>query len=101
MSEKRWGNGETVSGGNGVRYPFLSKMIGDGNTMENTKTCPKCGTEMKAAGYEMVLPAMNDSRVAVSARPISDSAGMSVSPFYCPNCAFVELYFLSLFRPAV
>jgi predicted RNA-binding Zn-ribbon protein involved in translation (DUF1610 family) len=60
--------------------------------MENTKTCPKCGTEMKAAGYEMVLPAMNDSRVAVSARPISDSAGMSVSPFYCPNCAFVELW---------
>jgi hypothetical protein len=67
--------------------------------MQNAKTCPKCETTMEAVGYEMALPAANDTRL--STRPISESAGIRVAPYRCPKCDFVELYFLSAFRPAV
>lgn len=66
---------------------------------EPPKVCPKCGNEMKASDYEMVLPAANDTRV--SKHPISDSAGMNLSAYYCQKCSFVELYCRNFFRPAV
>ena len=64
---------------------------------ENDKVCPKCSTTMKAGEFEMVLPAAKDTRLG--GNPISDKAGAALKLYYCPNCGFVELYYLASFRP--
>jgi endogenous inhibitor of DNA gyrase (YacG/DUF329 family) len=66
--------------------------------MEKEKACPKCQTAMETGPYKMVLPAATNTRLA-PAKPISENAGVELSLYHCPACGFVELYYLSSFRP--
>ena len=62
--------------------------------MESEKVCPKCSTPtlMKKADFPTVIPAQLETKNGDSAKPSSDQVGLSVQPYICPVCLFVELY---------
>lgn len=56
--------------------------------MSEAKKCPKCGGEM-VKGYRLVgeygLRSVNFAKEG-------DVFGDNITPFYCKNCGYIELY---------
>ncbi len=65
--------------------------------MADAKVCPKCGATMSPPKHEMTLLASNDMKW--SNNPVSRKDGMRVSPYHCPACQLVELYFVGSIGP--
>lgn len=55
--------------------------------MSEVKKCPKCGGEMERGTLDVLL-----GMHIVSKRGSKIRAGDKVSPYYCMNCGYVELY---------
>jgi predicted nucleic-acid-binding Zn-ribbon protein len=53
--------------------------------LTETKTCPKCGSEMVR---EDSLSSYGPARLV----KYGDAWGDKVAPFYCKNCGYIELY---------
>jgi len=58
------------------------------------KTCPKCPNSpvLKAAPMMAIIPAMIDEHFT-NVKPISDTSGLPVQAYHCPQCHLVELYY--------
>jgi hypothetical protein len=47
---------------------------------------------MRKADFPTVIPAQLETKNGDTAKPSSDQVGLSVQPYICPVCLFVELY---------
>lgn len=63
---------------------------------EKDKICPKCGTVMGHSPVVCAIPAARPAGFQPSA--INESMVYPVAPFACPNCHYIELYYVDMQR---
>jgi hypothetical protein len=54
--------------------------------MSDTKPCPKCQKQMHPANDAYTIP------VAIESLPTSSRGGLTLAPYRCPHCHYVEFY---------
>ena len=66
--------------------------------MVEQKICPKCtgNIEMRVSQYVLAIPAAQPFGMAPKA--INESTAYPVGAYACPECHFVELYYVDMYK---